>query len=137
MSSTAQSNTEGILPTFPHRGDVVRAARDPVEGSEQAGDRPVLVISPDFINERSPVVLVAAITSQKIDRLYSFEAMIEPPDGGLGKKSKVMLMHVRSIDKRRIVHNYGSVSPETMGQVEEALKIATGLTDLGRRKDRD
>jgi mRNA interferase MazF len=131
MSSTDPSNTERVASPFPRRGDVVRAGLDPAKGSEQAGERPVLVVSPDFINERSPVILVAAITSKKTDRLYSFEALIEPPDGGLPRKSKVMLMHLRSIDKRRIVSTYGSVNMATMGCIEEALKIATGITEVG------
>ena len=112
----------------PRRGEVIRARLSPVEGSEQAGERPVLVISPNFINDRSPVILVAAITSRKTDRFFSFEALIEPPDGGVPIRSKVMLMHIRSLDKRRILSSYGHVSGDTMLQVEEALRVATGLT---------
>jgi mRNA interferase MazF len=103
---------------------------DPVVGSEQAGERPALVISPDFINERSPIVLIAAITSQKTDRVYPFEAVLEPPEGGLKRRSKVMLMHLRAVDKQRLIGAYGSVSEECMAQVEDALKIATGLTAI-------
>src|SRR5438132_13402 len=55
------------------RGDIVRVRLDPVEGSEQAGERPALVISPDVINEHSPVILIAALTSQKTERVYPFE----------------------------------------------------------------
>lgn len=57
-------------PFSPRRGDVVRVRLDPIEGSEQGGERPALVLSPDLINEHSPVVLIAAITSQKTDRVY-------------------------------------------------------------------
>jgi mRNA interferase MazF len=115
-------------PSFPKRGEVVRVRLDPVQGSEQAGVRPALVISPDVVNEHSPVILVAAITSRKTDRVYPFEAKIEPPDGGLAQLSKVLLIHLRSIDKGRIVGTYGTVSNETMEAVEAALKVATGLT---------
>ena len=114
----------------PKRGDVVRVQLDPAEGSEQAGERPALVISPDIINEHSPVLLVAAITSRKTDSVYSFEALIEPPDGGLPLRSKVSLMQLRAVDRRRIVGWYGSVSPETMGRAEHALRVATGLVRL-------
>lgn len=112
----------------PNRGDIVRVRFDRTEGSEQAGERPALVISPDIINKHSPVVLVAAITSKKTDRVYPFEALIEPPDGGLTLRSKALLMHVRSIGKRRITGRFGSISDSTMETVESALKIATGLT---------
>lgn len=114
----------------PSRGEVVRVRLDPVVGSEQAGERPALVISPDLINERSPVILIAAITSQKTERIYPFEALLDPPEGGLAVRSKVMLMHIRSVDKERLIGRYGKVSEQTIQRVEEALKIAAGLTKL-------
>ena len=114
-------------PQILRRGEVVRVRLDPTVGSEQAGQRPALVISPDLINEHSPVVLVAAITSRKTHRVYPFEALIEPPEGGLRMRSKVLLMQLRSIDKSRVSGSLGQVSETTMRRVEEALKIATGL----------
>jgi len=111
----------------PRRGDIVRVRLDPTVGSEQAGERPALVISPDLINEYSPVILIASITSQKTDRVYPFEAVIEPPDGGLTLRSKVLMMHLRSVDKQRLAGRYGRISETTMQRVENALKVATGL----------
>ena len=114
----------------PKRGEVVRVRLDPVVGSEQAGERPALVVSPDLINEQSPIILIAAITSQKTQRVYPFEVLIEAPEGGLRLRSKVMLMHLRSVDKKRLSGRYGAVTDETMARVEEALKIATGLVPV-------
>lgn len=107
---------------------MVRVRLDPAEGSEQAGERPALVLSPDLINEHSPIILVAALTSRKTDRVYPFEVLLEPPEGGLRSHSKVLLMQLRSIDKGRLMGSYGGISPEAMTRVEEALKVATGLT---------
>ena len=121
-NSGATSNRE------PRRGDILRARLNPIEGSEQGGERPVLVLSPDIINQHSTIILVAALTSRKIERLYPFEALIEPPEGGLTQRSKAMLLHIRSIDKRRITGYYGTVSDEVMARVDSALKIAVGLT---------
>ncbi|MFQ6090475.1 MAG: type II toxin-antitoxin system PemK/MazF family toxin [Candidatus Bipolaricaulia bacterium] len=112
------------------RGDIVRVQLSPVVGSEQAGTRPALVISPDVINEHSPVILIAPLTSKKTERVYPFEALIEPPEGGVTHRSKVMLTHLRGVDKRRITDVYGSVGANTMQRVEEALKVATGLVEL-------
>jgi mRNA interferase MazF len=109
------------------RGDIVRVRFDPVEGSEQGGERPALVISADYVNQRSPVILVAPITSKKTEKVYYFEAAIEPPDGGLTRRSKALLIQMRSVDKSRVTGCYGTVSPETMRRVDEALKIAVGL----------
>lgn len=111
----------------PKRGDVVRVRLDPVVGSEQAGIRPTLVISPDVINAHSPVILVACITSKKTERVFPFEAVIEPPEGGLTRHSKVMLMHLRSVDKKRVLDRMGAISEATMETVERALHVATGL----------
>jgi mRNA interferase MazF len=112
------------------RGDVVRVRLDPVEGSEQRGERPALVISPDVINEYSPVILVADLTSRKTERVYPFEALIEPPEGGLSQRSKGLLMQLRALDKRRILDRFGVVSPAVLERVDTALRIATGLTRL-------
>jgi mRNA interferase MazF len=72
-------------------------------------------------------VLIASITSQKTERVYPFEALIEPPEGGLTRRSKVMLMQMRAIDKKRILNRMGSISDATMERVEQALLIATGV----------
>ena len=112
------------------RGDVVRVRLDPVEGSEETGECHALVISPDLINEHSPVIIVAAVTSKNTDRVYPFEALIEPPDGGISTRSKVCLMQIRSIDKRRVIGRCGRVGRDTMQSVEEALRIATGMRPL-------
>jgi mRNA interferase MazF len=114
----------------PRRGDIIRARLSPIEGSEQGGERPVLVVSPDLINQQSTIILVAAITSRKTDRIYPFEALIEPPEGGLTVRSKVMLLHVRSIDKRRITGRYGELSESVMARVDDALRISVGLTEI-------
>ncbi len=108
----------------------MRARFDPTEGAEQAGERPALVISADYINERSPVVLVAPITSKKTERVYPFEALIDPVDGGLSMRSKALLLQMRSIDKSRITGSYGTLAADTMRKVDEALKIAVGLVRL-------
>ena len=112
------------------RGDIVRVRLDPVEGSEQSGERPGLVLSPDLINRHSPVVLIAAITSKKTENVFPFEALIEPSASTLPQRSKVLLMQLRALDKRRIVGHYGAVDAQTQERVDEALRVATGLTRL-------
>ncbi|GIK33093.1 MAG: mRNA interferase [Armatimonadota bacterium] len=112
------------------RGEIVRVRLDPGVGSEQAGERPALVISPDIMNEHSPVVVVASITSRKSERVYPFEALIEPPEGGLTRRSKAMLSQLRTIDKSRILSVYGALEGTSMEAVDDALAIAVGLTEI-------
>ena len=115
------------IPAELKRGDVVRVRLDPTEGSEQAGERPALVLSPDIINRHSPIVLIAPITSKKTERTYPFEALIESGEGGLPMRSKALLMQTRNLDKSRLLGYYGRLGDETLLQVDQALKIATGL----------
>ena len=116
-----------ITPAELKRGDVVRVRLDPTEGSEQAGERPALVLSPEVINRHSPIILIAPITSKRTERIYPFEALIEPGEGNLPMRSKVLLMQTRSLDKSRFVGHYGRLSEKAMQQVDQALKIAAGL----------
>jgi mRNA-degrading endonuclease toxin of MazEF toxin-antitoxin module len=46
-----------------------------------------------------PVILIASITSKKTGRVYPFEVLVEPPEGGLRERSKIVLMHPRSVDQ--------------------------------------
>ena len=112
------------------RGDVIRVNFNPVLGSEQAGERPAVVLSPTFHCQHSRVIIVAAVTSRKIEKIYPFEALLDPAESGLPVPSKVMLTHIRSIDKTRITGHYGALSRETLARVETALKYATGLSIL-------
>jgi mRNA interferase MazF len=116
-----------MVPNELRRGDVVRVRLDPTEGSEQAGERPALILSPDLINAHSPVVVIAAITSKRTDRVFAFEALLEPPEGGLSLRSKVMLMQLRSVNKTRLLGYYGHIGESAMQQVDQALKVAVGL----------
>lgn len=112
------------------RGAVVRVRLDPTEGSGQGGTRPVIVISPTYMNERSTVVLVAPITSQKMHRIYPFDAELDATACGLPRSSKAMLNQIRAIDKRRVIDSYGVADDETMERIDAAIRIATGLTRL-------
>jgi mRNA interferase MazF len=114
------------LPPF-RRGSVWRVRLDPVEGSEQGGTRPVVVISSDSLNDPLPVVTVAAISSRKTERVFATEVLVEPPDGGLTQRSKVLLYQSRTISKTRAVEELGSLSPATMARVDEALRRALDL----------
>ena len=55
---------------------------------------------------------------------------VEPPEGGLTRRSKVLLMQLRAVDKRRVSGRYGTVSDATLCRVEDAFKVATGLTKM-------
>lgn len=112
------------------RGEIYYADLSPVVGSEQGGLRPVLIIQNDIGNRYSPTVIVAAITS-KIDKA-KLPTHIELPadEYGLTRDSVVLAEQVRTIDKRRLRERVGVLPGEIMGEVDEALQISMGVTEL-------
>jgi mRNA interferase MazF len=70
------SSQRSALPK-PVRGDLFSARLDPTEGSEQAGTRPVVIVSRDSINANSPVVVVVPITdASNVKRAYPSHTQI-------------------------------------------------------------
>ena len=112
------------------RGQLLQLRLDPAEGSEQGGVRPVVVVSSQHVNDRSPVIVVASLTTKKTERVYPFEVLVEAGEGGLLQRSKIMFMQLRSVDKGRIVGSYGMVSGQTLRKMDAALKIAVGLEKI-------
>ena len=105
------------------RGDIVWADLDPTRGREQAGRRPVLVISHDIFNERSGTVIAMAITSQP--QKAGFPLIVELTRGELPKRSRVKVSQVRTLSRERLSRKrIGSVSPE------ELLRIVEGLNEI-------
>ena len=124
-NSMAKRQIQGL-----RRGDIVRVQFDPTKGHEQAGVRPALVLSPEIINENYSTVMVAAITSKRLDLILPIEVMIEASEGGLKSDSKALLLQTRCIDKSRIIGSYGSLTVQTMEKIDKALAIATGLLKI-------
>jgi len=111
------------------RGDVILIDFDPVRGSEQGKVRPAVIIQNDVANKYSPVLIVAAITSNP-RALHPTDVEVFAPEGGLRKDSKVMLNQIRTVDKIRVIDRLGSLSGETMGKVDEAIKVSLGLVSF-------
>lgn len=109
------------------RGDVFFADLSPVVGSEQGGQRPVLIVQNDVGNKYSPTVIVAAITAKIAKAKLPTHVEIHKEDVGLIKDSVVLLEQVRTIDKKRLIQKLGTLSPELMEKVDVALLVSLGL----------
>ena len=101
------------------RGDLFWAELDPTRGREQAGRRPVLVISHDVFNERSGTVIAMAITSQS--QKAGFPLTVELASGSLPKQSWVKISQVRTLSVERLVKRIGRVAPEELVHIVEGL----------------
>ena len=101
------------------RGEIYWADLNPVRGREQAGLRPVLVLSQDIFNRRSETVIAMAITSQP--QRARFPLTFDLPDGTLPKPSWVKISQVCTISVERLGKRIGSVSLEDLNQIVNGL----------------
>lgn len=106
------------------RGEIRWADLNPVRGREQAGQRPVLILSHDVFNERSGTVIAVALTSQP--QRAGFPLTLELQARGLPKKSWVKISQIRTLSVERIGKVIGRASPEELIQVIEGLNEIIG-----------
>lgn len=106
------------------RGEIRWADLNPVRGREQAGQRPVLILSQDVFNDRSGTVIAVALTSQP--QRAGFPLTLELHARGLPKRSWVKISQVRTLVVERIGKVIGRASPEELAQVVEGLNEIIG-----------
>ena len=116
------------------RGDVFFADLSPVVGSEQGGNRPVLIIQNNVGNHYSPTVIVAAITSKiQKPKLHTHVGLRAKQDG-VERNSVILLEQIRTIDKQRLQARVTALSSAKMAAVDRALAISVGLVSLPKPK---
>jgi mRNA interferase MazF len=106
------------------RGDIRWADLNPVRGHEQAGHRPVLIISKDVFNERSEMVIAVALTSR--EPRAGFPLTLALQFRSLQKKSWVVISQIRTLAIERIGRKMGTASPEELVQVIDGLNEIVG-----------
>ena len=106
------------------RGDIVWADLDPTLGHEQAGSRPVLVLSENIFNDRSGTVIAVVLTSQEPNA--SFPLTFELSDISLPKKSWVKISQIRTLSTQRIGRKIGTASDEELETIIEGLNEIIG-----------
>jgi mRNA interferase MazF len=98
------------------QGEIWFTNLNPTQGSEQAGIRPVLIISGNLLNQYAEVVICVPLTT-KIKN-YHGNLILQPNNtNGLNKKSEALTLHVRSISKTRLKERLGKISTDEMRQV--------------------
>jgi mRNA interferase MazF len=101
------------------RGEIRWADLNPVRGHEQAGLRPVLILSHDIFNERSGTVIAVAITSQP--QKAGFPLTLELKSLNLHKNSWLKISQIRTLSVERIGKVIGKASLEELNQAIEGL----------------
>lgn len=112
------------------RGDIFLVELGPAIGSEQSGNRPVVIIQNDIGNQYSPTVIIAPITAKTFYRKYPTNVHVKAKEAGLGYDSTILLNQIKTIDKKRLGRKIGHLKLAIMREVDEAIKISLGLTNI-------
>jgi mRNA interferase MazF len=110
----------------PLRGEIWTVNLNPTRGREQLGTRPALVVSTDQFNQ-GPAGLVVVLPITGTARGIPLHVRIDPPEGGVKKLSFVKCEDVRSISKERLGRRWGRVSPNTLADIEDRIRILLEL----------
>jgi mRNA interferase MazF len=106
------------------RGEIRWADLNPVRGREQAGQRPVLILSHDVFNERSGTVIAVAITSQQ--PRAGFPLTLESKATGLTTRSWVKISQIRTLSVDRIGRRLAHASEEELARILQGLNEILG-----------
>jgi mRNA interferase MazF len=106
------------------RGEIRWANLEPTRGREQAGQRPVLILSQDVFNERSGTVIALALTSQ--EPRAGFPLTLASDATGLPKRSWIRIGQIRTLATERIGRRVARASDDEMNRVVEGLMEIVG-----------
>ncbi len=106
------------------RGEIRWADLDPTRGQEQAGQRPVLILSHDVFNDRSGTVIAVALTSQ--EPRAGFPLTLESSATGLPKRSWIKISQIRTLATERIGRRIGRALAEELARAIEGLDEIVG-----------
>jgi mRNA interferase MazF len=106
------------------RGEIRWADLSPGRGREQAGRRPVLILSHDVFNERSGTVIALAMTSQ--EPRAGFPLTLESQATGLAKRSWIKISQIRTLSTDRIGRPLARASEEELARVLDGLNEILG-----------
>lgn len=110
----------------PCRGEIWTVNLNPTKGHEQAGYRPGLIISVDTFNH-GPAGLVVIVPITTKEKGIPFHVVLNPPEGGVSKRSFIKCEDIRSVSTERLSKCLGKVSFETLKAVEYRIKILLDL----------
>ncbi len=114
------------------RGEVWLVALDPTVGHEIKKTRPAVVVTNDAYNLDNWVVPVVPLTSHSTAE-YD-QVLITPPEGGLSETSASLPDQLPAVDRERLVRRIGRLTPQTLSQLDHALKIILGLQWLAEQQ---
>ncbi len=108
------------------QGEIWMSDLSPTIGSEQAVRRPLVILSGNLMNQFLQVIITAPLTS-KIKN-YQGNPVLQPNQtNGLKIESEILVFHIRSVSKDRLVEKIGEIQKSELDQALETLKDLTTL----------
>lgn len=105
------------------QGEIWYADLNPSKGSEQSGLRPIVIVSGNLLNQNLPIVIAIPLTTKV--KGYKGNPVLSPNKiNGLKNESEMLVFHVRSISKERLVNRVGKIE---ILQLENAIKTLNDL----------
>ena len=117
------------------RGDIYYANLPKEEGSVQAGRRPVIITQSDWLNEKSPTVIIVTLTSKIKNPGWNCHYVL-PKIKGLPKQSMVLGEQKRTIEKRLLESYRGTLDEEVMQQVTKSIQAAEASDKKSKRANK-
>lgn len=111
----------------PKRGEIWYANLDPVQGSEQAGTRPVLIFQNDKVNKATTTTLAIPFTTNLRRAALPSCVQVAKGEGGLIAESVLLCHQLRAVDETRLNHKLGKVSEIVMAEVEICVLFTLGV----------
>jgi mRNA interferase MazF len=102
------------------QGEIWYSDLNPIKGSEQSGLRPVAIVSGNLLNQHLPVVIVVPLTS-KVKRYKGNPVLMPSKENGLDRESELLVFHIRSVSKERLVRKIGHVTQTELSLVVKTL----------------
>ncbi len=102
------------------QGEIWYADLNPSKGREQSGLRPVVVISGNLLNQHLSVVIVMPLTT-KIKNYKGNPIIIPSKTNGLKTESEMLVFHVRSVSKDRLVRKLGNIQKNDLDRAVRTL----------------
>ena len=102
------------------QGEIWNANLDPIRGSEQAGFRPVVIVSGNLLNEHLQVVIVCPLTTKV--KSYKGNPILTPNNiNKLKLTSEILVFHIRSVSKFRLIEKIGAVSKTEIKTIQATV----------------
>jgi mRNA interferase MazF len=102
--------------------EIWMADLNPVFGSEQAGIRPVIIISGPSMNAYYNVVIICPLTS-KVKSLKGCPAIKPDKLNNLKSESQAIAFQIRTLAKARLSKKIGIISNDDLDNIKRGLEI--------------